>query len=530
MYRASDDTSDVQMSTVPLSNASVSVSELPYDTDQCCNSGSHWDVGECTECLVTNEFGDSVVTSCDVCDDVLYIIKHSSTIIQPNHTSPANIVFNSIPISVGTLWDTDALQGSYMSTRVAKLLEEAGLKFDGCSTRVCTAFNNCKISDKMSTLALIFVNNEIEHLITFKVLEIPYDLIIGRGDMWKHKLWPRYAPYPYNQQYNKVIEHTSTSTAVLYQGEPNNLSELNQLSVPKVVTRLGDSNSASPSQQAHMRTSKNHTEPTPHRTVELREASGRVCESERARNGKLSTQKQSNIGTTTLAPKHASKRNKAGVQIGSSSNSDDIWEAALSEAVKLNQSIRNKSQTTGNATAKSPKEKKVQKTRQSEQHFSSIPLGEPKKALTEAQAKDADRYLQLWEVTTEEELNAFLGEYVKNTTGTINSEGAELKRAPISTFLDRELEGEGLAVRGADLPEYDTSTTDLRASDSEIPKATTSYIPKNLEDNGVGAEFAAKIAKICNKHLPVFNTKLNIQPADVPPLEIEVVHLVTRLP
>ena len=85
-------------------------------------------------------------------------------------------------------------------------------------------------------------------------------------------------------------------------------------------------------------------------------------------------------------------------------------------------------------------------------------------------------------------------------------------------------------MRGADLPEYDTSTTDLRASDSEIPKATTSYIPKNLEDNGVGAEFAAKIAKICNKHLPVFNTKLNIQPADVPPLEIEVVHLVTRLP
>ena len=126
VYRAYDDTSDVQTSTVPISNASMSVSELPYDTDQCCNSGSHWDVGECTACLVTNEFGDSVVTSCDVCDDVLYIIKHSSTIIQPTHTPPANIVFNSTPISVGALWDTDALLGSYMSTRVAKLLEEVG--------------------------------------------------------------------------------------------------------------------------------------------------------------------------------------------------------------------------------------------------------------------------------------------------------------------------------------------------------------------------------------------------------------------
>ena len=56
------------------------------------------------------------------------------------------------------------------------------------------------------------------------------------------------------------------------------------------------------------------------------------------------------------------------------------------------------------------------------------------------------------EITTEEKLNAALGAYVKNTTGMINSEKAELNRAPISTFLQREEESEGLEARGAESP------------------------------------------------------------------------------
>ena len=157
----------VGVDTTPntFASASVSVSELAYDTDQCCDSGSHWDVGECQVCSVANELGEQDVTGCDTCDDMIYLLKASVTKVQPTHLSPAAIFTNGHSISIGALLDTGALQGSYMSTRVAKILEtESGLQFDKCSTRVCTAFNNCEIADKMSTLALkFFVNNKIEH-------------------------------------------------------------------------------------------------------------------------------------------------------------------------------------------------------------------------------------------------------------------------------------------------------------------------------------------------------------------------------
>ena len=63
------------------------------------------------------------------------------------------------------------------------------------------------------------------------------------------------------------------------------------------------------------------------------------------------------------------------------------------------------------ANLQQPRERKVRKRRRGELHLSSIPQGEPKNALTESQAKDADRYLQLWVVTTVEELNTFLDKY-----------------------------------------------------------------------------------------------------------------------
>ena len=85
---------------------------------------------------------------------------------QPADTTPSNILSNNMSTRVEALLDTGALQGSYMSTRVAQRLEEeTGLKFDRCMTRVCTAFNNCKISDKMSTLAITFVNNKTKFVI-----------------------------------------------------------------------------------------------------------------------------------------------------------------------------------------------------------------------------------------------------------------------------------------------------------------------------------------------------------------------------
>ena len=45
--KAVENVSDVNTTSSSFANASVSVNELAYDTDQYCDSGSHWDVGEC---------------------------------------------------------------------------------------------------------------------------------------------------------------------------------------------------------------------------------------------------------------------------------------------------------------------------------------------------------------------------------------------------------------------------------------------------------------------------------------------------
>ena len=427
--------------------------------------------------------------------------------------------------------DTGTRQGSYISTRVAKLLEEeAGLKFERCLTRVCAAFNNCKISDKnVFPFAVTFVNNKTKHLITFKVLEIPYDLIIGRRDIWKHNLWPRFAPSPYNEQYHRVIEHTSTGK-VQAQNQLDNNSELNQLSVP-VTARL---NTGVPKKAcSQCRVSSTKLTENPHRTVEPGEAVESVCIGKLAKK-KPAKRKRTTLhmlttaakseGNSTLPPnKISTLRSLHGVP---KSSSCQEMEAAFSRSLEADR-LEEWSYGTSmfNVSSQQLRDKNVHKTRMSERHSSSISIGEPKKALTEVQAKDADRYLQLWEVTTEEQLNAFLGEYVKNTTGTANSEGVELKRAPIGTFLQREEEGEGLAVRGAELPEYDTSTANPQTKNqnaAETPKATTNYIPRDIQKDGMSKKFADAIAAVCTKRLPVFNTKLNIQPAMVPPMELEV--------
>jgi hypothetical protein len=156
-----------------------------------------------------------------------------------------------------------------MSTRVAKLLEEqAGFKFDRCMTRLCTAFNNCKIADKMSTLAVTFVNNNTKHLITFKVLEIPYDLIVGRRDIWRCNLWPRFAPFPYNEQYKHVLEHTRLCKTSA-QNEPINYNEINIISTNKALKIAKATSTTARSSQPLTTTLPKIKHPL--RTVELRE-------------------------------------------------------------------------------------------------------------------------------------------------------------------------------------------------------------------------------------------------------------------
>ena len=63
----------------------------------------------------------------------------------------------------------------------------------------------------------------------------------------------------------------------------------------------------------------------------------------------------------------------------------------MSEAATLNSLEQEFGLATAKVAGKPPREKEVRKIRKSELHSSSIFREEPKKASTEAQAKDADR-------------------------------------------------------------------------------------------------------------------------------------------
>ena len=104
-------------------------------------------------------------------------------------------------------------------------------------------------------------------------------------------------------------------------------------------------------------------------------------------------------------------------------------------------------------------------------------------------------------------------------SSVINPEETVLNRAPINAFLHHEEEGEGLSVRGAEPPEYNTTESDRLSGSSNTP--ATNYIPK-IQREGMDPMFVKAIEAVCLKHLPVFNTRLNVQPALIKPMELEV--------
>ena len=108
-----------------------------------------------------------------------------------------------------TLLDTGALQGSYIKGskfRELKECTEGDLVLGSCNVNVCGAFNDCQHSDSyiMCNVEFNFSKYQIikfnkvnvnkrkfcNHLIKLIVLEqLPFDMIIGRGDINKYDLW-----------------------------------------------------------------------------------------------------------------------------------------------------------------------------------------------------------------------------------------------------------------------------------------------------------------------------------------------------
>ncbi len=164
----------------------------------------------CTECTCLNAF----VNSTHVSD--LFILTDLANSIAVNdipHSSETHITHNNTTTVFDTLFDTGALQGNYIRRSNLVELLAAGLKVEECNVRVCGAFGDdrCQVANKgIVTNVLLNKNAVINKLhlpidltLKFTILDqLPFDMIIGRGDILKYNLM------------DTVVMHT-TSTPVL---------------------------------------------------------------------------------------------------------------------------------------------------------------------------------------------------------------------------------------------------------------------------------------------------------------------------
>jgi transposase InsO family protein len=113
-------------------------------------------------------------------------------------------------------------------------------------------------------------------------------------------------------------------------------------------------------------------------------------------------------------------------------------------------------------------------------------------------------------------------------------------RAHISEYIHYEMEAEGIESRGVDAPEAEWDLGDSlnllvgRSPSKSSPlnkalpigtcevHAQTCYVPHKGTNIQGSPEFQEKIYQVCLKYSHVFNTKLNKQPANVPPMELHI--------
>ena len=79
--------------------------------------------------------------------DRVYVLNRYNNIHESfNHTVLATIHANNITFNIHVLLDTGALQSNYVCTKLAGWLESNNVKkVDSKLTKVCTAFNECKV-------------------------------------------------------------------------------------------------------------------------------------------------------------------------------------------------------------------------------------------------------------------------------------------------------------------------------------------------------------------------------------------------
>jgi hypothetical protein len=114
------------------------------------------------------------------------------------------------------------------------------------------------------------------------------------------------------------------------------------------------------------------------------------------------------------------------------------------------------------------------------------------------------------------------------STSPTETEGKWI-RAHVSEVFNYEEEAEGIDLSDLDYPEYDWDVKILppnlvgskSSSINENVKSSTNYIPTQIYGD---EDLQAEIRQVCNKWKHIFHTTVGLEPADIPPMKLEMDH------
>ena len=93
--------------------------------------------------------------TCDT-SDLLMLQRYDHSRSSQNHTVSATLVIEDHVLTVNVLFDTGALQGNYLSKDVADWLRQHGATSKDVASRICSAFNDCQLTNNLFTCHLLF--------------------------------------------------------------------------------------------------------------------------------------------------------------------------------------------------------------------------------------------------------------------------------------------------------------------------------------------------------------------------------------
>jgi len=168
----------------------------------------------CTTCNLTND------------DDLIYSLRNPTNPNIRKYTNSSQIILGSGTLDIEALLDTGALHSNYISDSIATRLKYLGAVVVSELSRVCSLGDNCHMSHGFINAIIMFNNYKTQYDLIFKILlDLPYDIIIGRTDINKYDLYDLMRSDPAIENKHKTLGevlNTITASTVVEQPKRTN--------------------------------------------------------------------------------------------------------------------------------------------------------------------------------------------------------------------------------------------------------------------------------------------------------------------